>query len=72
MIQFKNNIMSIKGLVLPGKDKVEYLVGEPSNILQSRILHPLNDLSIEFLSELSNTLLKSTLAKLYPDVITFG
>ncbi len=59
-------------LVLPETDKVEYLVGNPSNILQSRVLHPFNDLTIEFLSELSNTILKSPIAKLYPDVITFG
>lgn len=59
-------------LVLPGKDKVEYLVGDLSNFFHSRVLHPLNDLSIEFLSELSNTILKSPIAKLYPDVITFG
>jgi hypothetical protein len=59
-------------LFLPEKDKVEYLLGDPSNIFQSRILHPLNDLSIEFLSELSNAILKSPIAKLYPDVITFG
>lgn len=72
MIQFKNKIMITEDLSLPGKDKVEYLVGDPSNIHQSRVLHPLNDLSIEFLSELSNTILKSPIAKLYPDVITFG
>ena len=59
-------------LVLPEKDKVEYLVGDASNFFHSRVLHPLNDLSIEFLSELSNTILKSPIAKLYPDVITFG
>lgn len=64
--------MITEDLSLPGKDKVEYLVGDPSNIPQSRVLHPLNDLSIEFLSELSNTILKSPIAKLYPDVITFG
>jgi hypothetical protein len=72
VIQFKNKIMSTEDLVLPEKDKVEYLVGDPSNILQSRVLHPLNDLTIEFLSELSNIILKSPIAKLYPDVITFG
>ena len=64
--------MSKERIFLPEKDKVEYLVGDPSNILQCRVLHPLNDLTIEFLSELSNTILKSSTAKLYPDVITFG
>jgi hypothetical protein len=64
--------MSTENLVLPEKDKVEYLVGDPSNMFQSRVLHPLSDLTIEFLSELSNTILKSPLAKLHPDVITFG
>jgi len=64
--------MSTEDLILPENDKVEYLVGNPSNILQSRVLHPLNDLTIEFLTELSNTILKSPIAKLYPDVITFG
>lgn len=72
MIQFKNKMMSTEDLILPGKDKVEYLVGDPSNIFQSRILHPLNDLAIEFLSELSNAVLRSSRAKLYADVITFG
>ena len=59
-------------LNLPKKDKVEYLLGDPSNILQSRVSHPFSDLTIEFLSELSNTILKSPVAKLFPDVITFG
>jgi len=72
VIQFKNKIMSIKDLVLPEKDKVEYLVGNPSNILQGRVLHPLNDLTIEFLNQLSNIILKNPIAKSYPDVITFG
>ncbi len=57
---------------LPKHDEVEYLVGDPSNFLQRRVLHPFNALTIEFLSELSNTILKSSIAKLYPDVITFG
>ena len=64
--------MCREDMILPGKDEVEYLVGDPSNILQSRVLHPLNDLSIEFLSELSKAILKNPIAKLYPDVITFG
>ncbi len=72
VIQFKNKIMSQDYLVLPGDDKVEYLVGDPLNILQRRILHPFNCLTIDFLSELSNVILKSPIAKLYPDVITFG
>ena len=72
MIQFKNKLMSKEDLVLPEKDNVEYLVGDPSNILKSRVLHPFNDLTIEFLSELSNTILKSPIAKLFTDVITFG
>ena len=64
--------MSTENPDLPGKDKVKYLVGNPLNINKSKVLHPLNDLSIEFLSELSKTILKSPKAKLFSDVITFG
>jgi hypothetical protein len=72
VIQFKNKIMSREGLFLPDKNNVEYLVGDPNNILQSRVLYPFNDLTLEFLGELSNAILKSSLAKIFPDVITFG
>ena len=64
--------MSTEDLGLPKQDKVEYLVGDPSNFLERRVLHAFNDLTIDFLIELSNTILKSSMAKLYPDVITFG
>jgi hypothetical protein len=70
--QFKNKKMNTKDLILPGKNEIEYLIGDPSNFSQRRVLHTFNDLTIEFLSELSNSILKSSLAKLYPDVITFG
>ncbi len=64
--------MITKDLGLPKQDEVEYLVGDPSNFLHGRILHPFNALSIEFLRDLSSAILKSSMAKLYPDVITFG
>ena len=64
--------MSTEYFGLPKHDEVEYLVGDPSNFLQRKVLHTFNDLTIDFLSELSNTILKSSKAKLYPDVITFG
>ena len=72
MIQFKNKTMSTEYFGLPKHDEVEYLVGDPSNYIQRRVFHTLNDLTIDFLSELSNNIFKSSKAKLYPDVITFG
>lgn len=72
MIQCKNNNMVRKNLDLPFKDKVEYLLGDPSNFFQSRVSIPFNDLTIEFLNELSHSILKNPIAKTFPDVITFG
>jgi hypothetical protein len=64
--------MTKEELFLPVSDSVEYLVGDPKNILKSRVFSPLNDLTLEFLGELSNSILKSSKAKIFPDLITFG
>ncbi len=64
--------MTKEVLLLPDVNNVRYLVGNPDNYLLSRVFTPFNELSLEFLGELSNAILKSSEVKRFPDVITFG
>ena len=50
-------------IVLPSKDNVEYLVGDPTYSNHISITTPFNEVIIEFLIELSHTILTSPLAK---------
>jgi hypothetical protein len=64
--------MGIQNINLPSSVNVEYLVGHPSYSNQISIINPFNSTVIEFLAELSHSILTNTLAKKYSDVITFG
>ncbi len=64
--------MGIQNITLPSSVNVEYLVGHPSYTNQISIINPFNDIVIEFLAELSHSILTNSLAKKYSDVITFG
>ena len=64
--------MGIPNIVLPSKDNVDYLVGDPTYSDQISITIPFNEIVIDFLTELSNSILTSPLAKKYSDIITFG
>jgi hypothetical protein len=65
-------MMGMKNLVLPSKDNVEYLVGDPSYSNLLAITTPYNEIVVEFLTQLSHSILVSPLAKNYSDIITFG
>ncbi len=64
--------MGIQNITLPSSENVEYLVGHPSYTNQISIINPFNDTVIDFLSELSHSILTNSLAKKYSDIITFG
>ena len=60
--------MGIPNIVLPSKDNVDYLVGDPTYSNQISITIPFNEIVIEFLTELSHSILTSPLAKKYSDI----
>ena len=64
--------MGMTKIVLPSKDHVEYLVGDPAYSNEVSITTPFNEITLDFLTELSHFILKSPLAKNYSDIITFG
>jgi len=64
--------MGMTKIVLPSKDHVEYLVGDPSYSNEVSITTPFNEITLDFLTELSHFILKSPLAINYSDIITFG
>ena len=64
--------MGIPNVVLPSKDNVDYLVGDPTYSNQISITIPFNEIVIDFLIELSHSILTNPLAKKYSDIITFG
>ncbi|HAX96044.1 MAG TPA: acyl-CoA reductase [Prolixibacteraceae bacterium] len=53
-------------------DKIQFLVGESSRVIQPNPLMPFDDLVCDFLSALSIELLSDAQAKLYPDIISFA
>jgi len=57
--------------MLPAGNRIHYLVGSAS-LFHKQVLVPYDPLVCEFLNSVSRELLQDTLARQYPDVISFG